>query len=220
MGARELAHAIGVSTRTVDAIEDSDGHSGLTLHQVGRLAEALAVAPEWLLAIETDRTPLGDEDTTMACLGSLLAAAGEPVPLGALIEGMGKPQGDVKSAIAALDRALRPCGMRVHSDSDGAVSVSSDPSSRIDPASLRRVLRAASGRRELDRVAARIIYGAITGTLTFKNVAASRPGHARLWQLVAAGIIVQPGKQKDVLQLTPEAEDSLRMPPEKRPSVR
>ena len=152
---RQLSAVTGLGQSVIRSVEAGTNHKDLTLGDLTRLADALAVDPPQLLTSQTTRPdPAAGEDdedvsaAELARLGALLYDVDRLVPVESLAVTTGLTLQRTHNVLAALDARLRPIGLRVHTLQNN-VRVTPDLDA-VDAATLRHTWRAHLGRRGLD----------------------------------------------------------------------
>lgn len=213
---RALARRMGAGNALVHHIERDGNHGELTLTEIDRLAEALRVDPVSLFVADPSVAEIDDGDTppataaasTSAIIGGVLLRAQKPVPLSALTEALGLRREDVDSALADLDRRVKPCGLQLHIHEDCVRLIASDVAT-VTPGTLKALQRRVLSRRTIDRPQAEILYRTLLGNATAKRISATNNGNVALRSLVNAGLIDEPQNDTDVLQLSADVRESL-----------
>ena len=111
---RTVASALGTASGVVVGIEAGTNHPDLTIAQLARLAEVLAIDVADLFS--RPRTPELDEglDDDAAVVGALVWTAGVLTPVTALAEAAGWPLARTNTALDDLEVRLGRAGLRLH----------------------------------------------------------------------------------------------------------
>jgi len=200
---RALARILGVSSPTVARLEAGSGHADMTLRFVERLACALAVSPQALLAVDAaHRADSTRGDPAKLC--ALLADAGVLIRTTELATALGWELARVNRAVESLAAQLEGSGQQLHKLPGGQVSL------RADPSVLSRHQREASlvaslSARGLSRPAAQLLHLLTEGPVP----AAAGPGANKQ---VARAVLLKAGLAETVdgrLELTDAARFNL-----------
>ncbi|GEM_PF-5612192 len=210
---RDLARRVGAGDTLAFHIETDGDRPEITLREIDRLADALAVDPITLLVSGEPQTAVqgstnrSEPSSTIARLGSLLQRADTAVPLSVLGEVLGVDRESLTATLVVLDEQLQSVGLRVHLHEDCAQIVSSGIDG-IAPDKMKDLRREASARRSIDKHQASLLYRVMLGKLTAKKVA-SNNDRVRFRQLVNAGLIEEPTTDSVKLDLCEAVKTSL-----------
>lgn len=167
---RALAAQINSTGSFVRNLESGGNTRDLSLVQVARLADALALDITEILQSRPDEAPAGpgtggddrgEHGGDPAAVGALLHAAGVLTPIAALAEVLDWSYERLEAALDELHELLRPCGMRLHR-LHHRVAIERDTSSvsaEVLEASVRRHL----ARDNLNVTEARMLHRPLTG---------------------------------------------------------
>lgn len=162
---RSLASQIGTTGSWIRNLEAGGNIRDLSVVQLARLADALALDLHEILSGTTQpdarraagRDPAGDA----AAVGALLHAAGVLTPTAALTDALGWTYERLDAALGDLDQRLRDCGMRVHR-LHNRVSIERDNTS-VDAEVLETSMRQHLARDNINATEARILHRIVSG---------------------------------------------------------
>ncbi|MGY1838432.1 MULTISPECIES: helix-turn-helix domain-containing protein [unclassified Modestobacter] len=159
---RTVADALGMSDSGWRYVEAGVNRDGLTLAQLGVLAELLAVPLTDLLASADSSqqaptpSPAADVDSLERRLGTLLFVAGHAVPTGVLADVLHVTTDQILTALDALRERLAPAGLVVSQRKHADATLVPEPGSLRDSA-VRDLLRRGEQRGSLPSTAARTL---------------------------------------------------------------
>lgn len=209
---REVARQVGGGNSLVFHLEGDAPHGDLTLRELERLGEALAMDLKDLIAGDPEGAPSRDAGTwgpsLVPELGALLLRVGGRVPLSALAETLECPREQLAAALERLDACLRPCGLQVHLH-DATAHLVPMASSDIPASRLTDAMRKADARAHQKASRIRLAYRVFATETTAKKVAVTNPGKVTLGELVNSGIVVRPPNDGGALSLSEDVRYSL-----------
>lgn len=201
---RQLADLSDLSAPTIGRIEAGESAPDLSLGNLHRLAEALALEPwELLRSTTTSETIVGHDD---ARVEAILVEAGRLVRKEEIADAMEWDLARTNAAIDALGDRLEGTGLRLHRHAEGSVAVRPAPIG-LTEVERERAARAARQHRGLNRRTARLLsVAAATGEISRRDLSNANDQRVACGELMNAGVLIDTPKS---IALSDEARYSL-----------
>ncbi len=174
-GVWNMERALDESGLTLTEVADRAGFNASDLERVGydrlpssvyaRLADILGLSQRQRLVSRAEPTPERPSDPSS--LGAHIGEFPEGVTRDELAEALGWTLDRVERALAALDQALRPCGLRLRTRTNNRVALAG----RLDQTEGRARMSIERGRGSpnLEELVARFVFRAITGVARVRD---------------------------------------------------